>query len=52
MGRGVLHLSLLRVRKQRVHILTFLRWPFTVMVTVWILGSQRRLVRRLEWLTL
>jgi len=46
------YFTLLRVRRQRVHILTLLRCPLTIMVTVWTFGSQRRLVRRLEWLTL
>ena len=39
-------------RKQRVHRGTFLVAPFTVCVTLWMLGIKRVRVRRLEWLTL
>ncbi len=37
---------------QRVQRLILTRLPSTIVVTFWMFGSQRRLVRRLEWLTL
>jgi hypothetical protein len=40
------------VLKQRVHTFT-LRWlPLRLRVCLWMLGMNRVLVRRLEWLTL
>mgnify|MGYP006975373600 CR=1 FL=1 len=45
-------LTLLWVRRQRVQMETLRTRPAISIVAVWILGNQRRLVRRLEWLTL
>jgi len=40
------------VRRHLVQRLSCVCFPSTVIVTGWILGNQRRLVWRLEWLTL
>ena len=40
------------LRMHRVQAFTRTRWPLITIVARWTLGSQRVLVRRLEWLTL
>ena len=40
------------VLRHLVQILTRFGAPFTVIVSLWVLGRKRVLVRRLEWLTL
>ena len=41
-----------RVLRHRVQILTRVGVPLTDIVSLWVLGRKRVLVRRLEWLTL